>query len=58
MLVLALTTPVMKLVLAELLQANVDLNISYYDQKVDDVLKDGDVDFKAKGVNAGVTFKF
>lgn len=44
--------------LSRAVASNVDLNISYYDQKVDDVLKDGDVDFKAKGVNAGVTFKF
>lgn len=36
---------------------NIDLNLSYYDGKFDDVL-DGDEEVKARGVQMGVTVKF
>lgn len=36
---------------------NVELNLSYYDQKFDDAMGDNN-DLKAKGVNMGVTVKF
>lgn len=36
---------------------NIDLNLSYYDGKYDDVL-DGDEEVKARGVQMGVTVKF
>lgn len=36
---------------------NVELNVSYYDQKFDDAMGDNN-DLKTKGVNMGVTVKF
>lgn len=38
---------------------NVDLNVSYYNQKFDDAIGDDyETELKAKGVNVGVTVKF